>query len=71
MFRTRWRVLVNGNGHGFVEVFSTPQGWEVHNRRCSEAQPPVMHLTPHAGLRKIFFDQSFMSFLPIMRNISE
>ncbi|MDR1269095.1 MAG: hypothetical protein LBK82_06195 [Planctomycetaceae bacterium] len=28
------------NGHGFVEMFSTPQGWEVHNRRWSEAQPP-------------------------------
>jgi hypothetical protein len=36
---------------GFVEVFSTP---------------PVMHISPHAGLRKMFFDK----FLPIMRNIS-
>jgi hypothetical protein len=26
--------------NGFVEVFSTPQGWKVHNRRCSAAQPP-------------------------------
>ncbi|MDR2441402.1 MAG: hypothetical protein LBE12_18735 [Planctomycetaceae bacterium] len=23
----------------------------MHNRRCSEAQPPVMHFTPLAGLR--------------------
>ncbi|MDR1270491.1 MAG: hypothetical protein LBK82_13295 [Planctomycetaceae bacterium] len=28
------------DGHDFVEVFSTPQGCDVHNRRWNEAQPP-------------------------------
>jgi hypothetical protein len=32
-------------------VFLVPQGRDVHNRRLSEAQPPVMHFTPLAGLR--------------------
>jgi hypothetical protein len=87
-------------GNGFVEVLSTPQGCDVHNRRWSKAQPPdyrhtlskvpqgrdyqpalnnlalaglccwglsirrlrfatppVMHITPHAGLRKMSFDK--------------
>ncbi|MDR1269756.1 MAG: hypothetical protein LBK82_09540 [Planctomycetaceae bacterium] len=34
------------NGHGFVEVLSTPQGCDMHNRRWSAAQPP--ELLPHA-----------------------
>jgi hypothetical protein len=54
------------------KIISPLQGfvWEESNRRLRFATPPVMHITPHAGLRKMFFDKFIMSFLPIMRNIS-
>ncbi|MDR1268570.1 MAG: hypothetical protein LBK82_03495, partial [Planctomycetaceae bacterium] len=43
------------------KIISPLQGfvWEVPSRRLRFAPPPVMHITPHAGLRN----------LTIMRNI--
>jgi hypothetical protein len=34
--------------------------WGASIRRLRFATPPVMQITPHAGLRKIFFDKFIM-----------
>jgi hypothetical protein len=43
--------------------------WGLLIRRLRFATPPVMHISPLAGLKKIFFDKFIMFMKTIMRNM--